>query len=354
MVGMAGSFRDALRDVDEIIKRKGPNDLILDRMRGMGPEDPEEYTARGLRFSRMNRYDEAAADYQAAISAGGQDDPEVYFNLGGALSALGRREDAAGALREALRLRPDASMAACALSWELERLGRYGEALEVLGRHMKIRPNPFPCVHHQMGRVYGRQGRLKEAFASYLKAVWFDPPSPDEPNPTVKRRFGEMLAVRRRAKGMDPEDPRSFLRLGSDLIDAGWDDLAVDVLGTMVWSQPVLEVYLLIGELHERYLQLTEAIEVYLECMGRLAGALPPADMAPVYDALVENLFKCGRHQEVLKYGAEAVSLGAAGPNLLKYYTFARDTPSEVSDIDLMVNGWTAPYYANLPLDPDL
>ena len=349
---MARSFRAALRDVDERINRKEPNGEILDRMRAMDPEGPEEYTARGSRFSRMNRYGEAAADYQAAISANSKDDdPQAYFSLGGALSALGRREDAIGALRGALRLRPDDSLVACALSWELERLGRYGEALEVLDRHMKIKPDPYPCVHHQTGRVYGRQGRLKDAFASYLKALWFSPPS-DGDNPTVKRRFKEMVAMRRRAEGMDPEDPRSFLMLGADLSDAGRDDLAVDVLDTLVWSHPNLQVYLLIGELRGRYLQLTEAIDAYLECRERFAGVAPPADMAPLYDALVADLFKCGRHQEVLRYGAEAVSLGAAGPDLLKYYTFVRDTPGEQSDADLMVNGWTAPYYANDTLDP--
>lgn len=299
----------------------------------------------------MNFYDEAAADYEEAISKN-VDDPQVNFDLAGALSALGRREDAIMALREVIRLRPDAANPACAISWELERLGRYDEALKILIQHTEHEPNYSRTIDRHLGRIYGRQGRLKEAFASYLRCIWFNPPSATESDHIMKKRFEEMLALRSRAEEMDPEDPRSFRRLGTDLHDANWDDDAVNVLDTAALLKPSVHLYLRIGGIHEGYLRLTEAIDAYLECREKLAGTLSAKEMIPVYDALVTDLSKCGRTKEILKYGAEAVSDGAAGPETLQYYGLALNDPDhQISDWEFMVHGWTAPYYANSSMD---
>lgn len=123
------------------------------------------------------------------------------------------------------------------------------------------------------------------------------------------------------------------------------------MLGTAAWLKPSVSLYLLIGKMHEARLELTEAIDAYLECREKLANTIPAAEMAPLYDALVTDLFKCGRVQETLRYGGEAVSRGAVGPGMLKYYTFALNNPDQVHDRDLVVGGWTAPYYANSRLD---
>lgn len=346
---MAKPLQATLQNIEKLVRQRSLNDRELGRLRRMDPKEPEDHKARGRCFSQMNLYDEAAVDYEAAISKNA-DDPEAYFRLGGALSALGRREDAVKALRVASRLRPDNSVVARALSWELERLGRYDDALEILFQYMRLEPNHPSFIYQQLGRIYGRQGRLKEAFTCYLRCIWFNPPS-DESNHTRKKRFGEMMSLRNRAEKMDPEDPRSFLLLGVELHDGDWSHVAVDVLSTAARLQPSVPLYLFIGEIHERYLRLTEAINAYLECREKFVGAAPAAEMVPLYDALVTDLFKCGRSQEVLRYGAEAVSSGAAGPDLLKCYTFTRDTPDQLPDGDPMVRGWTAPYYANTILD---
>ena len=95
---------------------------------------------------------------------------------------------------------------------------------------------------------------------------------------------------------------------------------------------------------------MTEAIDTYKEGIRRLAGTVKPADLAPLYEGAVVNLAKCGRNEEAIRYGREAISLGIDGPKLREYYGLAMlITPC----LDQVRAGWTSPPYGDMLVMPD-
>ena len=244
------------------------------------------------------------------------------------LSALGRREEAVDMLRGAVRLMPDSDDAAFALSWELERLGRYDEALEDLRRYAKHDTLRNYSIYRYWGRIRGKQKKWKSAYTSYVKCVRLSPPGREYGEHTpVARKYRQITAIRRRAAKADPVDVRSFVKLGQELSAAGWDEEAIDVLGTAVLMRPAAHLYRSMGVMHEKRFSLAEAIDTYREGIRILSGTARPTDLAPLYEGAVVNLAKCGYRQEAMRYAEEAISLGIDGPNLRKYYVGIRDHP---------------------------
>ena len=321
----------------------------LDRLEAMKLDDPAEYAARARCLASANRYPAALDDFNAAIS-GGCEDPQVYFGLGGTLSALGRREEAVGALQRAVRLLPDSGEAVYALCWELERLGRYEEVLGELRRYAKHDTLHNYSIYQHWGRIRGKQKKWKSAYASYVKCVRLNPPDREHQD-SVVQKYRQITDIRLRAAKADPEDVRSFVKLGQELSAAGWDDTAIDVLGTAALMRPDAGLYRHIGEMHEASLNLTEAIDTYKEGIRRLSGTVKPADLAPLYEGAVVNLSKCGRNQEAVRYGREAISLGIDGPKLCTYYSGAKDDATP--HLDPVRAGWTSPPYGSVLVMPD-
>ena len=343
---MRESFHRALQGTDIEKVDWSEREAALDRLEAMKPDDPAEYAARAQCLASANRYPAALDDFNAAIS-GGCEDPPVYFGLATTLSALGKREEAVGALQRTVRLLPDSGEAVSALCWELERLGRYGEALDVLRRYAKHDTLNDYSIYRHWGRIRGRQKKWKSAYASYVKCVRLNPPSPNDPEyASLEKRYKQITDIRRRAAKADPGDVRSFVKLGRDLSAAEWDEEAIDVLGTATLMRPAAHLYRSIGMMREKIFRLAEAIDTYKEGIRRLAGTVKPADLAPLYEGAVVNLAKCGHRQEAMRYGEEAISLGIDGPKLRKYYEGIRDRPPPYQN--RVREGWAAPPYEGL------
>lgn len=347
---MKKSVQEAIREASIEDMKWAEREAALNRLEAMKLDDSAEHAARAQCLASANRYPAALDDFNAAIS-GGCEDPPVYFGLGGTLSALGKREEAVGALQRTVRLLPASGEAVSALCWELERLGRYGEALDALRRYAKHDTLNDYSIYRHWGRIRGRQKKWKSAYASYVKCVRLNPPSPNDPEyASLEKRYKQITDIRRRAAKADPGDVRSFVKLGRDLSAAEWDEEAIDVLGTAALMRPAAHLYRSIGEMHEAYLDLTEAIDTYKEGIRRLAGTVKPADLAPLYEGAVVNLAKCGRNEEAIRYGREAISLGIDGPKLREYYGRAMlITPC----LDQVRAGWTSPPYGGVLVMPD-
>lgn len=345
---MKKSIQEAIQEVD-MDGEWDKNQDALDRLEAMKPDDPAEYIARAWCLAHSHRYPAALADFNAAIS-GGYRDVKVYFGLGWALSALGKREGAVGALQKAVRLRPGSSTVVDALCWELERLGRYEEVLGELRRYAKHDPLRNYSIYQHWGRIRGKQKKWKSSYISYVKCVRLNPPRRESDNyALMEKKYRQITDIRRRAAKADPEDVHSFVKLGQKLSAAEWHDQAIDVLGTAVLMRPDANLYRYIGEAHESYMHLTEAIDAYKEGIRMLSGTVRPADLAPLYEGAVVNLFKCGYYEEAIRYGREAITLGADGPKLSKYYSGAKDYSHP--RIDPVLAGWTSPPYGGVLLD---
>lgn len=336
---MRKSFQKALREADV-----GGGYEALDRLEKMKLGDSAEYVARGRRLASANRYHAALDDFNAAIS-GGCKDPQAYFGLGTALSALGRYEDAINALQMTVHLSSGSAQAVYALCWELERLGCYDEAMRELRQYAKYDDLRNYSIYRHWGRICGKQKKWKSAYTSYVKSVCLNPPNKKHmANDTMVQKYRQITDIRRRAAKRDSRDAHSFVILGQELYEAGWTDASVDVLGTAVLMWPHVDLYLAIGRIYEERLRLTEAIETYKEGIKSLSGTVRPANLVPLYEIMVIDLFKCGRTQEVKRYGKKALSMGADGPEFLKYYHGAMEHTGP--PLDLISAGWTAPPYA--------
>ena len=359
----AKTLRKARRLLDDVETTEW--DEITDALESIHLDDPADLAIRGRCRLRARRFDGAIADLEAAVS-GGADEPEVHFDLGGALMALanignlvaaghtyhahGAKDDplqmterAIASLRNAVRLLPDSATAAYILCEELERLGRYNEALSVLDTYKKFDRTGNHAIYRHLGRVYGRQGKWRESYTNYAKSVWLKPPDSESgSNPRPDKRYNQITNLRKRAVDLDPERYDSFLWLGTKLRKADWTEGAIDVMGTAALMKPSPQLYLMIGEMHASYLHLNEAIDNYKEGIRRLSGKCRPKDLAPLYDVLVTTLVKCSRASEVKQYASEAVLLGVAG---LKLRIFRRAAMNQSKRSDPLWAGWISPSY---------
>ena len=163
----------------------------------------------------------------------------------------------------------------------------------------------------------------------------------------MKQKHDQITSIHRRFMDLDHESYDSFLHLGIELVQVTWHDVAIDVIGTAALMKPSPQLYLMIGEIYTPQLRLNEAIDNYKEGIQNLSGKCSPADLAPLYEALVVTLVKCGRGSEAREYGSEAVSLGADGDELRTYWKAA----STMSDgFDPLASGWISPSYVDRPL----
>ena len=297
--------------------------------------------------------DKAIEDLEVAVSRN-TDNPQPYFDLGCVFSALGRREEAVDMLRAAVRLMPDSAVASYALCWELELLGRYEDALDVLRRYAKSNRN-YQTYQH-WGRIRGKQKKWKSAYASYTKALSMRKLNTGPPDFEPEQKYKHIMKMRWTVADMDPENPDSFFEMAALLSEAEWLEMAADVAGTGLLMRPKAGAYHVVGRVRESEIRMSEAIDAYKEAIKKLSSMASRSDMALFYESLVRLLYECGRRREVLRYGAEAISLKVASRKMRKYYKRV-EKGFEQPDDDQVSAGWTASHYSGNLLkipDPDV
>ena len=154
-----------------------------------------------------------------------------------------------------------------ALCWELELAGRYGEALAELRMYKRLTGACLDANHdiyQHWGRIRGRQGKWRLAYAGFVRAVWMRKPDPDD-SEVVRRNYRRMTEMRRAAKKRDHADPRSFWLLAAGLHQAGWTELAVDVMYTAARMRPVADAYRNVGEMYEQAFRFPDAVDAYID-----------------------------------------------------------------------------------------
>ena len=318
---------------------------VLDGLEAMDPPSTRDRADRGIQLAKDHRYREAVADFGEAVS-GGVEDPEVYYVMAVSCAALGERGKALKALRKAVSLLPGWEDAVYALCWELELAGRYGEALAELRRYKRLTGANLAWNRHiyqHWGRIRGRQGKWRLAYASFVRAVWMRKPDPGD-SEEVRRNYRRTAEMRRAAKKRDPTDPRSFWLLAAGLHQAGRYELAVDVMYTAARRRPVADAYRNVGEMYEQAFRFPDAVDAYIDGIRTLSGSVPPSELAGLYEGLVVVLFASGRWQEGLQYGEEASSLGIAGSEIRLRCESVRDDPDR-EDHDPISMGQTTPHY---------
>jgi spermidine synthase len=130
--------------------------------------EPEHAAARaglGSALAALGRYDEAIECFRAILRAR-FNDPEAHHALGSALIMTGQLDEGLPHLREAVRLRPDWSVALNDTAWILATFGAYrqpAEAVRLAERANELTDDPDANLLDTLAAAYAAAGRFEEA-----------------------------------------------------------------------------------------------------------------------------------------------------------------------------------------------
>ncbi|MGR3640530.1 tetratricopeptide repeat protein [Alterinioella nitratireducens] len=132
------------------------------------------YYARGISYDNLERWEEAEADFRAALELSpGQ--PNVLNYLGYSLVEQRRNlDEALDMIERAVTARPTSGYIVDSLGWVFYRLGRYEEAVDPMERAVELLPNDS-IVNDHLGDVYWMVGREREARFQWSRALSFGP-----------------------------------------------------------------------------------------------------------------------------------------------------------------------------------
>jgi tetratricopeptide (TPR) repeat protein len=147
------------------------------------PPPPSRWSlfyARGVALERAGRWDEAERDLKQALVLS-PDQASVLNYLGYSWVDQGKNLDQALAMLEkATALRPMDGYIADSVGWAYYKLGRYKEAAAALERAVLLAPGD-PTINDHLGDAYWRVGRKEDARFQWSHALSMKPDDKDKP-----------------------------------------------------------------------------------------------------------------------------------------------------------------------------
>ena len=130
--------------------------------------------SRGIAYERMNRWPEAQADLQAALTAR-PDEPEILNYLGYSLIDRGERlPDAMAMVEKAVASNPRSGAMVDSLGWAWFRMGDYKKAVEKLEQAVELEAGD-PDINNHLGDAYWKAGRRDEARFQWRRVLTLTP-----------------------------------------------------------------------------------------------------------------------------------------------------------------------------------
>lgn len=146
-----------------------------------GPAKPEHwalYYSRAIANERLDLWDKAEPDFRKALVLN-PDQPQVLNYLGYSLIEKGiKLDEALEMIKRAVAAEPESGYIVDSLAWGLFRLGRYPEAVEPMERASLLEPLD-PVVTDHLADVYWAVGRKMEAQFQWRRALSVDPEEKD-------------------------------------------------------------------------------------------------------------------------------------------------------------------------------
>ena len=252
---IAGQEGALLVDADRIFERESEHGLV-----GLNLiEDYVHPTQRGHRLIARNvwqaidasgwlgpRSDASGAIFDRTVTSrpmvSGDDTPTWLSNQARLLAHRGKTAQAIEKFREALRLRPDYTLALYNLAVLLSRSGHADEAEPLLRRLLAIDADNFNG-YNTLGTTLRRLKRPDEAIGAFRSATTIKPDFDIAWNNLANalydlKRYDEAIETYRQALEINPHHTGIRTNLGSVLLESGRRDQAIAELQTSVRAAP--------------------------------------------------------------------------------------------------------------------
>lgn len=132
------------------------------------------FYARGIAYERLNKWDLAEADLQAALELQ-PNHPQILNYLGYSWADRGEKlEEAKAMLIKAVSLRPRDGYIVDSLGWLYYRVKDYENAALQLENAVTLQPED-PTINDHLGDAYWQVGRKSEARYQWQRALWLEP-----------------------------------------------------------------------------------------------------------------------------------------------------------------------------------
>jgi serine/threonine protein kinase len=155
---------------------------------------PDPHLARTLReegrqYYKQGKFAEAIDKLEASIRAN-PNDPVAHYLLGWSYHQLDRSPDLAlAAFQNAIRLKPDYTLAYDGQTWTLNKLGRYAEAVQSGKKTVSLLYN-FPDAHYNLGMAYLGLGQKELAIQQYQILLQMNKEKADLLLSNITNKFG--------------------------------------------------------------------------------------------------------------------------------------------------------------------
>jgi tetratricopeptide (TPR) repeat protein len=166
--------RRALADMYRSLDQYAEAEALYSELIANGAEEWRLYYYRAAVRERLDRWPEAEADLQHALTLS-PEQPEVLNFLGYTWADRGERiPEALSMLQRAVDQRSSSAAIIDSLGWAYYRLGEYDKALEHLERAVELMPADATLNDH-LGDVYWRLERYTEARFQWRRALSAEP-----------------------------------------------------------------------------------------------------------------------------------------------------------------------------------
>ncbi len=154
-----GRFEEAMQSFSALIE--------------LDPWDEEYRHSRAYNFTKLQRFEDALADYRWALEHAPDVDFLLYYNLGVVNNKLARYEEALKYFSRSLEMRPDNSVTQSSRGAALYELGRLEEAEHDCDTALHIKPDNIYALALRSA-IKARQGELEAAEVDLAKAAAID------------------------------------------------------------------------------------------------------------------------------------------------------------------------------------
>lgn len=134
----------------------------------------ESYFNIGLASFYLKQYREAAEAYRAAIKLDPYNAADAYYALGLVYRDWGKADDEIQAYKQAIRLRPDYTVAYERLGSRYLKSKKFNEAVEVFRQLATLKPGDAYAPNN-MGEAYLELNKLNEALESFRQSIRLKP-----------------------------------------------------------------------------------------------------------------------------------------------------------------------------------